>query len=393
MRDASAFVRPAPPQQIDGDASSSLASLSALSADSGAAPRPAASVAVAVVAGEAASVAAGRFMAGSTPGDDGRDPKLEPVNFEVNLGAYEIDRLPYPNDPAAAPRTDVTLKEAEHLCGARGQRLCSEVEWEAACRGSAGDVYATGEAWDPACGQPGARCAAKTGVLGLGSMREWTASRVLSGDNTASLKAAVRGSSASEPTEHRCAHRAPVAAVSQARDLGFRCCRGPANDITLPAPKLGQAVRKLALEPAQLAEILAGIPQLASVQPPIKYFADPEDVTTVLHRGQRPDGVADPEGFTLTTSPLLWSPVPGDELLVAVGHGQRDSFIVALYRLPDNHYKLASSLLLVNDLGPFVLAYHPEVRERLLWSSCWKCAGEGGAVSLRDGRRVVIVQQ
>ena len=34
-----------------------------------------------------------------------------------------------------------------------------------------------------------------------------------------------------------------------------------------------------------------------------------------------------------------------------------------------------------------------EVRERLLWSSCWKCAGEGGAVSLRDGRRVIIVQQ
>jgi len=104
-------------------------------------------------------------------------------------------------------------------------------------------------------------------------------------------------------------------------------------------------------------------------------------------------GPAAPEGFTLTTSPVLWNPLPGEELLVVVGHGARDSFIVAMYRLPDNRYKLASSLLLVNDLGPFVIAYHPEVRERLLWSSCWKCAGEGGAVSLRDGRRVVIVQQ
>ena len=50
-------------------------------------------------------------------------------------------------------------------------------------------------------------------------------------------------------------------------------------------------------------------------------------------------------------------------------------------------------LVLANDLGPFALAYHPEVRERLLWSSCWKCSGEGGAVAFRDGRRVVIVQQ
>ena len=78
---------------------------------------------------------------------------------------------------------------------------------------------------------------------------------------------------------------------------------------------------------------------------------------------------------------------------MVLGRGAKDSFIVALYRLPDNHYKLASSLLLVNDPGPFALAYHSEVRERLLWSSCWKCTGEGGTVSLRDGRRVIIVQQ
>ena len=123
------------------------------------------------------------------------------------------------------------------------------------------------------------------------------------------------------------------------------------------------------------------------------HFNEPDDTATVLRRGKTAQGPADLEGFTLTTSPLLWNPAPGEEVVVVLGRGAKDSFIVALYRLPDNHYKLASSLLLVNDAGPFALAYHSEVRERLLWSSCWKCTGEGGTVSLRDGRRVIIVQQ
>ena len=161
----------------------------------------------------------------------------------------------------------------------------------------------------------------------------------------------------------------------------------------VPAPKLGATARKISLEPSALAEIFAGIPQLASVSQSIRYFNEPDDTATVLRRGKTAQGPADLEGFTLTASPLLWNPAPGEELVVVTGHSAKDSFVVALYRLPDNQYRLASSLLLVNDVGPFALAYHPDVRERLLWSSCWKCGGEGGTISLRDGRRVIIVQQ
>ena len=159
------------------------------------------------------------------------------------------------------------------------------------------------------------------------------------------------------------------------------------------APKLGPTARKIALEPSQLAEIFATIPQLASTLPSIRYFVEPDDTAAVVRRAKTTQGAPDTEGFTLTTSPLLWNPAPGEEVIVVLGHGAKDSFVVALYRLADNKYRLASSLLLANDLGPFALAYHPDVRERLLWSSCWKCPGEGGAISFRDGRRVIIVQQ
>jgi formylglycine-generating enzyme required for sulfatase activity len=344
-------------------------------------------------AGERVPIPSGRFSAGSLSGDEGRDPRAEAAATSVALSAYEIDRLPYPNDPAEPPRTDVGQRDASRLCAARGERLCTELEWEYACKGTGGDAYATGEGWDAACAREPTTCGSGFGVLGMGALREWTASEIATLEKDDRPSPAVRGAApGAEATEHRCARRASVAPATKSRELGFRCCAGPPNGANLPASKLGPVARKIALEPSQLAEIFATIPQLSSLQS-IRYFSDPEDPTTVLKRGKTSQGAPDTEGFTLTTSPLLWNPAPGDELVVVLGRGAKDSFIVALYKLPDNRYRLASSLLLVNDLGPFALAFHPEVRERLLWSSCWKCAGEGGAVSLRDGRRVIIVQQ
>jgi len=360
----------------------------------GARPRASLAPAAAPRAGERVSIPAGRFTAGSLSGDEGRDPRNESSAFSVALSAYEIDRLIYPNDPAEPPRTDVTQKEASRLCAARGERLCSEIEWEYACRGTAGDPYATGDAWDPNCSREPTTCASSFGVLGMSALREWTSSEILTlAKDDRSLPATRGAAPHAEPAEHRCARRSGALPTAHARELGFRCCAGSANTAALPAPKLGPPARKIALEPSQLAEIFATIPQLSSAFSSIHYFVEPDDTGTVVRRAKTTQGAPDTEGFTLTTSPLLWNPAPGEEVVVVLGHGAKDSFVVALYRLPDNKYRLASSLLLANDLGPFALAYHPDVRERLLWSSCWKCPGEGGAISFRDGRRVIIVQQ
>ena len=381
-------------RSVDAAEVASAVSLSPLLAETDSGARARVRKATATKAGDKVKIPGGSFVAGSLPGDEGREPRWEPTALPITLSAYEIDRLPYPNDPAQAPRTDLPEKDAARLCAARGERLCSELEWEYACKGAHGDAYASGDAWDPACTREPATCSSDTGVLGLGAIREWTASDVLPLEKDDRPLPAVRGAAPSaDLDDHRCAHRAAVSASAHTKDLGFRCCTGAPNTAAIPAPKLGATARKIALEPKQVAEIFATIPQLASVGSQIRYFNEPDDTATVLRRGKTAQGPADLEGFTLTTSPLLWNPAPGEEVVVVLGRGAKDSFIVALYRLPDNHYKLASSLLLVNDPGPFALAYHSEVRERLLWSSCWKCTGEGGTVSLRDGRRVIIVQQ
>ena len=67
----------------------------------------------------------------------------------VRVEDFWIDRYEYPNVKGAVPRVDVTWLQASNLCAARGQRLCTEREWELACRGPGGFVYGYGPDFEP----------------------------------------------------------------------------------------------------------------------------------------------------------------------------------------------------------------------------------------------------
>ena len=89
------------------------------------APKSPASAAVrapkeAPLSGERIEIPGRAFFAGSVPGDPGRVPELEPRRRKVELGPYQIDRLPYPNDPALPPLTSVSREDAKRLCAERG---------------------------------------------------------------------------------------------------------------------------------------------------------------------------------------------------------------------------------------------------------------------------------
>ena len=147
---------------------------------------------------EHAEVPTGGFRAGSMPGDPGRHPELEPKLLPIELGAYKIDRLPYPNDPNRAPLTAVTREDAMRLCGERGARLCTELEWERACKGTKDERYPTGEGWDPRCAKEPTRCESGYGTLGMGAaIGEWVTSDIAPG--TTKALAVVRGAAADAP--------------------------------------------------------------------------------------------------------------------------------------------------------------------------------------------------
>lgn len=337
-------------------------------------------------------VPAGKLVAGSTPGDRGRDPTLEPALLEVELGGFSVDRYLYPNDPSKPPLTGVTRAKAAELCQQAGGRLCTELEWERACKGPESTPYAGGAAWDPACAKEPASCASGFGALGMGSIREWTASDVAAIEDLRDKAAAVRGAPRAGPAhDRRCAHRAPVDPAASGDDLGFRCCRGAPNAATLPSPGWQQTYRRAEITPAQVAEMIASVPQLREIAgAEITFFKEPDDVSVVLARG---DAGAPPPNTTLTTSPMLWSPVPGEEILVVAGRADKHSFVLAFYRLPGDRYRIASSLVLKDEKGPVVLGFNGYIRKRLPWALCWDCRGESGNVTYRDDHRVVIIQK
>ncbi|MEO6600291.1 MAG: SUMF1/EgtB/PvdO family nonheme iron enzyme, partial [Polyangiaceae bacterium] len=93
---------------------------------------------------ERIDIPGGSFSVGSRPGDPGRNPELEPRQTSIELGPFQIDRLPYPNDGKSPPLTSVSRDEAKRSCSERGERLCTELEWERACKGPSSSDYATG---------------------------------------------------------------------------------------------------------------------------------------------------------------------------------------------------------------------------------------------------------
>ena len=332
-------------------------------------------------------IPAGTLRAGSTPGDPGRVPELEPKNQEIELGPFGIDRLPYPNDPAQPPLLGKTRDEARRLCAERSARLCTEVEWEHACKGPRQDEYPSGVMWDASCTAGAKACATGFDALGLGTTAgEWVGNDVV---NDEKRRAVVRGAGTQAPaTDHRCAARHPTEATTQSPDIGFRCCQGAPNAAVVGEPKQGPIFSKAKLSAEELEQALAADPAGKALAHDVKFFRDPEGANTVISRGP-----GDKKGFDFTVAPLLWSPTAGAEiLLVAARSGETTSFVAAFHVLPGGKYRLASTFVLQNEPGPVALAYSPDIKPRVHFTSCWGCPGETGKALFRKPETVVIVQ-
>lgn len=334
---------------------------------------------------QAVAIPGGTLRAGSTPGDPGRVPELEPKNQEIELGPFSIDRLPYPNDPAQPPLLGKSRDEARRLCAEQSARLCTEVEWERACKGPKQDAYPSGVMWDPSCAAGAKACASGFDILGLGTTAgEWVAGDIVTDDKRRAL---VRGAGAGAPaTDHRCAARHPT--EGESRDIAFRCCHGAPNAAVMAEPKQGPIFTKTKLTAEELEQMLAADPAGKPLAHDIKFFRDPEGASTVVSRGP-----GEKKGFDFTVAPLLWNPTAGAEiLLVTARSGETTSFVAAFHVLPGGKYRLASTFTLQNEPGPVALAYSPDIKPRVHFSTCWGCPGETGKALFRKPETVVIVQ-
>jgi hypothetical protein len=309
----------------------------------------------------------------------------------IPLAAFHIDRLPYPNDPASPPLTGVRRDEAAELCAAEGKRLCTELEWERACKGDSDRRFATGSSLDvDACRADPLACESPFGVDSMGVHGfEWTASEVTVGLGSARFSAVARGADPADPVaEHRCAARHALDPTEP--EAGFRCCRGRAPIVTYPEEARRHPFRQRAVPDEELRAILETIPELARFAPRFSLFGA-EAIDEALARG---DATRDSVPYQLVEGVLIWSPEHGEEAWVFAGSDGAESVLSVIHPMPDGTFVHGSSFVITGEEGPAIaLGWDYGLRRQVLWGASWGETGESGVVEHRDDHRIVIVQR
>ncbi len=338
------------------------------------------------------AIPAGSVRTGSATGAKYRDPSQEADEVAVALRAFKIDALPYPNDPSQRVRGDVNRREANALCEAEGKRLCSELEWERACKGDENLVYpARSEGFDPArCKADLSVCRSGFDVAAMGALgREWTGSNVTRGLGDGLRTAVVRGAGpGAKPSQHRCAARDAATPDSKSSSLLFRCCRGERPTATYPEePESPRFVEKTWPRDKVLA-VLKSIPALQDTAEIFRLFSARE-VDQGLESAHTSRTRMAP--WIATPSMFLWSPVHGEQVWVLSGDTPRGAQLLVIYPLPGESYALIGTFETAQEHAPFVIGYKPDAPKELLFSTCWGCGGEGGAIVLGEDARIAIV--
>jgi len=337
-------------------------------------------------------VPAGRLLLGSPTGSADRNPSREADHVAVELPAFRIDALPYPNDPQQPPRRMVSRAEAASLCEAESKRLCSEFEWERACKGDDERDYPAASFDVERCAREWGSCASPFGVFALGGLgREWTSSHAGGGLGDALRSAVVKGAGKDAPrSAHRCAARDAATPDSKSDSLLFRCCRGPQSELAYPEESASEPFREQPQNREQLEALLTTMPETHALASDFRPFSSEQVSQRLAASGRSLSSIAP---WTLAPKGLLWSPVHGEQLGVVAGDTSAGAMLVIYYREASGKPLFGASYLTRGEHDAILVAYKADVPREVLFSTCWGCGGEGGAVEIGPDARVRIVQR
>lgn len=266
----------------------------------------------------------GALVVGTPPSAYPRLADEEVAGEQLIVHGFYVDIFPYPNEEGAIPLTNVTNEEAAKLCSERGKRLCSELEWERACKGPDNRLYEYGDSYRPEpCGTGVAPllrptglkvgCRSDFGVRDMhGGVWEWTRSPF--GRGTTRQLVSVRGGNApAGELVGRCANTIGRSPELRSATIGFRCCVGPdlVPEVELSIRHARRLEARDRLDPKLTPKLMDVLPDHAKLE---------------LSK----HGTAEPERM------WSWWPVGNDELVamsVCAGTGRRASCGVIFARV------------------------------------------------------------
>jgi serine/threonine-protein kinase len=152
-------------------------------------------------------------------------------NLVEGKPGFCVDVYEYPGGKTI-PRTSVSFDEAQKLCQSRGERMCTEMEWEHACRGKGGASYPYGATFDSErCNTRSGQispagdfkeCRSGSGAYDMsGNVAEWVIAR----GQPAQKGGAAAGANPSHAS--RCSNTAHGMGPEGGVFVGFRCCADP----------------------------------------------------------------------------------------------------------------------------------------------------------------------
>lgn len=258
-------------------------------------------------------IPAGNLRAGTPADHVPRIADEELAGVDTPMTGFYIDQLPYPDEVGAIPTSNISRGDAAKLCTAKGKRLCSELEWERACKGPDNTTYEYGESYDKTiCGtgvpvEQGAKrpsgdrllCKSSFGALEMhGGVWEWTDSSWQRGTH-GDLGVLRGGNARAGELVGRCANAIARKPKTASSTMGFRCCAGDRNgaEVNLSVDKL-PAFQRIANAEEAATPIAADAAQKFS---------------------GAPDGGAVDAHLFAARAAWRWHPVPNEELTVISG--------------------------------------------------------------------------
>ncbi len=181
-------------------------------------------------------VSGGTFKRGAAQDDPNKTMDERPLE-SVQVASFCIDEYEYPNQPGVRPAVNASWEGAEQACAEAGKRLCTEEEWEKACKGPGNARFPYGNEFDAnLCNTKDARdqdrtlaeagrfaqCRSAYQVADLsGNVAEWTSSDF--GDGSG--RKVQKGGAFDRPGYAvRCAARVGGSTTEDKQAVGFRCC-------------------------------------------------------------------------------------------------------------------------------------------------------------------------
>lgn len=215
----------------------------------------------------------GALVVGTPPSSRPRRADRELPGEQVMLDGFYIDQFAFPNEEGAIPITNVSHEEAAALCEERGKRLCTELEWERACKGPDNRMYEYGEGYQPELCRTGRKsvlipsgyhvgCQSDFGVHDMhGGPFEWTSSDFGRGRDEG-MMALRGGNSPAGEVVGRCANVEAESPATRSGAIGFRCCSGPQNEARVELEMRFEPglIPRVRFEPQVEASLIAALP-------------------------------------------------------------------------------------------------------------------------------------